>query len=476
MHAQGEEADGLNPAVDCPSAWTPMRKWWTVLLLAFSSFCVTFGCLWVAPLANGIVEDLNNTGGDSSTTDNDGSSAAVILVTIWELGEATGPLLIGPLSETFGRLPLYMAANALFTLATALGAMSNSIELLTASRALTGLAVAANVLNPAVVGDIFPPEQRGAAMSCITIAPLLASAVAPLTSSLVGSILGWRAVVWLSVLLSASCQLLFLVGFRETYYPIIVAASTQGSGCRCSTDIAEDQPLVLELMISIRRPFVVFFGSGVLMSLSAFGAVCYSYFYIISTTLPNILEQTYSFAPGTTGWAFCANGIGTLIGVWICHRNLDRIYINLTKNAAKHGQPEYRLPLSILGVVTLPPAVALYGWSAALHLPLPLFLLSIVWIRASMTLAALPLMPYVVDACGAFSASALTGLIVVRCLAGAFLPLATAALVRSDGGLGYGWGFTVMAGVNLLFGMVPVVLFRYGERWRAGSVYTSTPR
>lgn len=176
-----------------------------------------------------------------------------------------------------------------------------------------------------------------------------------------------------------------------------------------------------------------------------------------------------------------------MIGVSICHRNLDRIYIKLTTAAAldshnsspdnptatTQGQPEYRLPLTIIGVLTLPPAVSLYGWSATLHLPLPVFLLSLVWLRASMTLAALPLMSYIVDACGLYAASALTGAIVTRCLAGASMPLATAELIRV---LGYGWGFTVMAGVNLAVGMVPVTLFRFGERWRARSVYTSTRR
>jgi len=491
-------------ARNSPLNWSPARKWWTVLLLAYSSFCVTFGCLWVAPLATGIIDDLDNIANNADKTTSpvrhDDSSVAVLLVSIWELGEAAGALLIGPLSETFGRLPLYMATNMLFTLATVLGALSDSLELLTASRALTGLAVASNVLNPAVVGDIFPPEQRGAAMSCITIAPLLASAVAPMTSSVVGSSMGWRAVIWLSTLLSASCQVLFLVFFRETYHPAIVPPVLVQEQESHDIDAAGEQAFIpvlakprdssvrrrsSELMMSVVRPFVVFFGSGVLMSLSVFGAICYSYFYIISTTLPIILEQVYGFPPGTTGWAFCANAVGTMIGVSICHRNLDRIYIKLTTAATldqdtnddvatmKQGQPEYRLPLTIIGVLTLPPAVSLYGWCATLHLQLPLFLLSIIWLRASMTLAALPLMAYIVDACGLYAASALTGAIVTRCLAGAFLPLATAELIRV---LGYGWGFTIMAGANLAVGMVPIVLFRVGEQWRTRSIYTSTSK
>lgn len=32
---------------------------------------------------------------------------ATILVSIWELGEVVGPFLIGPLSEIYGRLPVF---------------------------------------------------------------------------------------------------------------------------------------------------------------------------------------------------------------------------------------------------------------------------------------------------------------------------------------------------------------------------------
>lgn len=135
------------------------------------------------------------------------------------------------------------------------------------------------------------------------------------------------------------------------------------------------------------------------------------------------------------------------------------------------GLPEYRLPLTIAGILTLPGGVALYGWCAEHHLPLPLFLFSVVWIRVSMMLAFVPIMPYVVDACGIYAASALTGVIVTRCLTGAFLPLLTAVMVSH---LSYGWGFSALALVNVVFGLIPIGLLRYGHTWRQSSKYTQT--
>lgn len=104
-------------------------------------------------------------------------TSAVLFVTIWELGEATGPLFIAPLSELYGRFVIYNAANGLFIAGIIISALSQHMELLIFARFLTGCAVAANVLNPAIIGDMFPSESRGAAMSAVMLAPLVGGAL-----------------------------------------------------------------------------------------------------------------------------------------------------------------------------------------------------------------------------------------------------------------------------------------------------------
>lgn len=112
-------------------------------------------------------------------------TAAVLFVTIWELGEATGPLFIAPLSELYGRFIVYNVANGIFIAGIVITAFSQNIGLLIFARFLTGCAVASNVLNPAIIGDMFPSESRGAAMSAVMLAPL------------VGGALGYVAFLWM---------------------------------------------------------------------------------------------------------------------------------------------------------------------------------------------------------------------------------------------------------------------------------------
>ncbi|KND92413.1 putative transporter [Tolypocladium ophioglossoides CBS 100239] len=456
---------------DNPREWPDPFKWGIVALLAFMAFTVTFTCISVAPIAHRIVDDLNGDDGSQSAT--------VLLITIWELGEAAGPLLIAPLSEIFGRCPLINVSNVLFIAGTVLAALSQNTDMFIAARALTGMAVSSNVLNPSIVGDIFPPEQRGKAISLFMFATLVGGTVGPAFSGAVTQSLGWRAVLWTSVVLAAACELVFFTCFRETYkVPILRRRAArwrkEAGSASMTADFGKETGLEkgsAGLRTSVMRPAAVLFGSGVLAVLSIFGSVIFAYFYIVSVTLPSILEEIYGLSPAAIGSAFLANGVGSFIGIVICNLCLDRIYVNLRKANNGIGLPEYRLPLAIVGAFTLPPAVALYGWCAEYGLPLALLLLSVVWIRLSLMLAFLPLMAYVVDACGLYSASAITGVIVIRCLAGAFLPLTTTLMVEH---VGYGLGFTVLGALSLVLALVPVAVLRYGSHWRQRSRYTRT--
>ena len=68
------------------------------------------------------------------------STTSTFILSIYVLGFAFGPLLVAPLSEIYGRAPLYNIGNLLFTIFTVGAALSNSIGMLMAFRFLMGLA------------------------------------------------------------------------------------------------------------------------------------------------------------------------------------------------------------------------------------------------------------------------------------------------------------------------------------------------
>lgn len=98
-----------------------------------------------------------------------------------------------------------------------------------------------------------------------------------------------------------------------------------------------------------------------------------------------------------------------------------------------------------------------------------MLLASVALMGFSLLLTVIPLSAYVVDACGMYSASAMTGVIVTRCLMGTFLPLSTGPLADA---LGYGLGFSILGAVSLFLIIVPISLLKYGEKWRQHSEFT----
>ncbi|KAJ8060780.1 hypothetical protein OCU04_011083 [Sclerotinia nivalis] len=121
----------------------------------------------------------------------------MLLVSVWELGEASGPLFIGPLSETYGRLPVYHMTNILFIIFSIACAVSSNIDMLLAFRFLNGVGVAAICLNSSVVGDMFIQEERAGIQAIINLPALTGLAIASIVSGYISENLGWRWVFWL---------------------------------------------------------------------------------------------------------------------------------------------------------------------------------------------------------------------------------------------------------------------------------------
>jgi hypothetical protein len=127
------------------------------------------------------------------------------------------------------------------------------------------------------------------------------------------------------------------------------------------------------------------------------------------------------------------------------------------------------MPLVIASAFLLPASVAFFGWTAQNRWPAALLLCSVGLLGFSLLIGMVPLMAYVVDAFGLYSASALTAVLITRCLMGTFLPLAVGPLTDA---VGYGYGFSILAAGCLLLAPIPLIVMRYGSHWRQRSAYT----
>lgn len=123
----------------------------------------------------------------------------------------------------------------------------------------------------------------------------------------------------------------------------------------------------------------------------------------------------------------------------------------------------------IAGGFFLPLALAFYGWVPYAHWPVSLLFLAVAIVGFIILVTNVPMASYVVDAFGLDAASAMTYVMMSRCLAGTLLPLAIPPLEEA---VGKGYSFLVFAAALLALAPIPLLVMRYGAKWRQKSVYS----
>ena len=88
-------------------------------------------------------------------------------------------LLIGPLSDLFGRKPVVLAGMALFLAGTAMCVFAQSVEMFLGGRIVQAASASGMVLSRAIVRDVYPREKAASAMGYMVMGMAIAPMVGP---------------------------------------------------------------------------------------------------------------------------------------------------------------------------------------------------------------------------------------------------------------------------------------------------------
>ena len=106
---------------------------------------------------------------------------------------AFGQLLVGPLSDRFGRKWLVLGGLAVFVAGSVLCALAGTLPVLILGRVIQAFgACAASVLSRAIARDLFDGEALARALALTMIAMAAAPGFSPLLGSALDSQFGWR--------------------------------------------------------------------------------------------------------------------------------------------------------------------------------------------------------------------------------------------------------------------------------------------
>lgn len=104
------------------------------------------------------------------------NSEGILGMTTYLMGIAVGSVVLAPLSEMYGRRPVYAVALGLFVLFVVPCAVATNIETILITRFLGAFCASAMIGNaPGSVNDIVDEEHRALAFSIWSIGPMYVS-------------------------------------------------------------------------------------------------------------------------------------------------------------------------------------------------------------------------------------------------------------------------------------------------------------
>ena len=237
-------------------------------------------------------------------------TGGTIAVSIYMLGLAIGPFLLGPLSEVHGRAPVYLLSGICFVAFTIACGLSENLGVLIASRFLCGLFGAAPiVLGGATIADIFLPEDRAKAMAIWGIGPILGPVLGPVFAGFQAEAHGWRSVFWLlaiAALVALAVGTLFL---KETYVGAILEdrqrllpQMTDAESLKPKQTLEVGQKK--HFSQAILHPLKIIIASPVVLLLSLYVGLLYGTLYLLITTFTRVFGGTYGLKVGEIGLTF----------------------------------------------------------------------------------------------------------------------------------------------------------------------------
>ena len=258
---------------------------------------------------------------------------AALTLSVFLAGFALGPLVVGPLSDHYGRRPSLLSGCAAFAVCGAFAASSTTLGSLLAWRTLMGIgAGACQVLVVAMVRDLFTGPEARVRQSYVNLAAGLAPVLAPSLGVLVASLGGWRAIY----------AALSLGGFAL----VIIAARRLGETSPRRVDATLTLRATLRSYARVLRHPVSF--GYVLVGALNFGAL---FAYVSGSSL--VLIELFHVSQRVYGALFACTALGLMVGALLNARLIGQ------------GTPSGRLIAfglaAILGTAILLLALTLVG-------------------------------------------------------------------------------------------------------------------
>ncbi|KAJ5915839.1 MFS transporter [Penicillium verhagenii] len=431
-----------------PRNWSTRTKWANIGIISILALITNMAPTMCAPGVAQIAADLHITSTVVST----------LAITLYVLGISIGPMFTSPLSEIYGRVPVYHGTMFVFVMFIIGDALSKTTAQYMVFGFISGCAGGTPMaLGGGSIADLTTIQERAMAMALFSLGPLAGPVLGPVIGGFVaaGKAFGIASIVLM----------------RETHPKVILnrkaarmRATTGNSDLRSKLDSTiSPRQVVLQVLV---RPLMLLVRSPILLVISLYVALVFGVMYLLFTTFTGVFEGQYGFSTAISGLTYLGLGVALLFSMFIFNVfNARVLAARMKADGVQQTRPEYRL----IFMVWFSPFVAfglfLYGWTAyyQIHWIVPIIGTFLMGFGAYFVI--MPAQLYLVDVFGSeAAASALGANNLLRYISSTFLPLAGPSMYKT---LNYGWGNSLLGFLALAFLPGPILFYKYGERLRA---------
>ncbi|KAF2450241.1 putative MFS transporter [Karstenula rhodostoma CBS 690.94] len=407
------------------------------------------------------------------------SRVALFPFSFFTLGLAFGPLLAAPISENYGRRPVYLLGLLAFSFFTLGAGFSPSFTSLVLCRFFAGaFGGAMLVVGFGFLADVWTTKQLPVALSIFNVVPFCGPAAGQLVSSYIIPQKTWAWTQWPTLFLAAFIYLTILP-MPETY------RTANNSTIQTLNEVKQKRfgEYIKSLLAAIPfvRPLHMLIHEPVVCLFSLYIAFNFTAIYCFSASIPFVFKTQYGFSLQSQGLVFTGLIVGYLIsGPTMIFPYMKQMQKNQAANSSSANiepfengtQPESLLWPALIGAVALPVSFFWFGWSAEaqVHWACPITALGLYSWGNNLLYNAAQL--YLLETYGSrYGASATAANNLLRYIWAAILPLFMTTMYSN---LGTGWASSLLGFILVLFVPIPWVLRYFGPKLRSRSVYLQT--
>ncbi|CAD6442365.1 2da8f1e7-d2ce-4e5d-acb0-3d818a9ca3bf [Sclerotinia trifoliorum] len=392
-------------------------------------------------------------------------------VTTYLFGMAVGSIVLAPLSEMYGRRPIYIVSVGLFTIFVLPSALAKNIETILITRFFTAFFGSAMMANSAgTVTDIISERHRALAFGFWSLGPTNGPVIGPIIGGFIFESLGWRWLNWFIMILGGVAFLLVSV-IEETYAPVIlrkrmIRKRKETGNVKWWSRYDSQVEFTSHFWTNITRPLTMMVMEPICVFWNFYTALVYGVLYLCFVAYPLAYQKYRGWSPGIGGLAYLGIGFGSIITIAL-EPILRKIISSHKKDDTGNVPPEAMVSVICLSAVLLAVGQIWFAWTSTPNVHWIVPILAGVPFGAGNAGVFIYMSSYIVHSYNNYAASALAGNVVLRSIFGAILPLAGPSMYAS---LGLNWAGFLLGMFEVVCIAIPVVFYLYGHHIRERSI------